>query len=208
MPRGAGLDAGSETTLILPGRRRILPGRRRRRPGQLTTAAVVLALLVAAGAGLYIWRDSTGGNTGGSASAGPVRLLAVASYDPQGDGAEHDERIALATDADVSTFWETEHYHSQELGGLKDGVGLVLETRRSASLSKITVRSDTPGFTAQVEAGAASSGPFAPVSDSRLVGSSTTFELRGRENVRYYLIWITDLAPDVNRADINEVTAN
>jgi serine/threonine protein kinase len=191
---------GSETTLILPGRR---PRRRRR----LVVAAAVLAAAAAAAAAVLIWRE-TGGSPGTSASTGPpVRVAAVATYDPQGDGQEHDEKIRLATDGDTATFWETEHYLSQDLGGLKDGVGLVLDPGRSVSLSSVTVRSDTPGFSAQIQAGGSPSGPFTTVSENQVVESSAKFLLRSHENVRYYLIWITDLAPSVNRADINEVTA-
>jgi tRNA A-37 threonylcarbamoyl transferase component Bud32 len=192
---------GSETTLILPGRRR-----RSRRWLWIAAAAVVLLAVALAAA--FLWFDETGGSSGGSPPAErPVQLTAVASYDPQGDGREHDEEIRFATDGDFGTFWETEHYRGQDLGGLKDGVGIVLDAGRPVSLSRITVRSATPGFTAEIEAGGAMSGPFAPVSESRVVDPSTTFELRSSEDARYYLIWITDLAPVVNRADINEVTA-
>jgi serine/threonine-protein kinase len=194
---GSAPDPDADTTLILP------PPRRRRR--RLVLAACLAVLLVAAGIAVGVWRAGSDGGSG--ESTGTVPVVSVATYDPQGDGREHDEKIALATDGDLATYWETEHYRSQNLGGLKDGVGLVVDAGRAVALSKLTVQSDTPGFTASIEAGDAPSGPFTPVSGSREVGSSTTFSLRADEPARYYLIWITDLAPGVNRADVNEVTA-
>jgi eukaryotic-like serine/threonine-protein kinase len=193
-----GTSSGSDTTLILP------KGRRRRRRRRVLVAAGLIALLAAAGVAVFLWR---GESDGGSTPVASVRVAAVASYDPQGDGREHDEEVPLATDGDPATFWETEHYRSQDLGGLKDGVGLVLDAGKAVALSRLAVRSDTPGFTAEVEAGSAPSGPFSPVSESHVVGSSTTFSLRADKPERYYLIWITELAPGVNRADVNEVTA-
>src|SRR5262249_46974333 len=146
---------GSDTTLILP------KGRRRRGRRRVLLAVGLIALLAAAGVAVFLWRRQS---DGGSTPVASVRVAAVASYDPQGDGREHDEKVPLATDGDPATFWETEHYRSQDLGGLKDGVGLVLDAGKAIALSRLAVRSDTPGFTAEVEAGAVPSGSFPPPS--------------------------------------------
>ena len=46
------------------------------------------------------------------------------AYDSDGDDSEHDDEAGLATDGDLSTFWQTESYRS---GLQKFGVGLVLD---------------------------------------------------------------------------------
>ena len=48
-----------------------------------------------------------------------------------------------------------------------------------------------------------------PVSGSQTVGSSTSFSLHVSQPREYYLIWITKLAPDVERfqTHVNEVAA-
>ena len=74
-------------------------------------------------------------------------------------------------------------------------------------LRALTVVSDTPGFTADVKAGASSNGPFDTVSGSQPVGTSTAFRLSVPVARRYYLVWITRLAPGYPRAHISEVTA-
>ncbi|HEY6150709.1 MAG TPA: hypothetical protein VIW19_09330, partial [Gaiellaceae bacterium] len=149
-------------------------------------------------------RKATGGSNGGS-GGGPVHLSGATGFDPQGDGGEHNESASLATDGQASTYWQTEHYGSSSFGGLKSGVGLVLDAGKAKKLTKLTVSSDTPGFTAKIRSGQSSSGPFTPVSSSQTVGSRTVFSVSGAA-ARYYVIWITALPSD-GVAHVNEVTA-
>ena len=53
----------------------------------------------------------------------------------------------------------------------------------------------------------ASGGPFDPVSGIQTVGDRTTFRLTVPTPHRYYLIWITRLAPGYPRTHLSEVTA-
>src|SRR5205085_12552394 len=113
---------------------------------------------------------------GGGAAARPVHLAGVTGYDPYGDNhAEHDEDAPKATDGSVATYWTTEHYDSFT----KPGVGLVLAAPRSDRVTRVTVRTDTPGFTARIKSGSSETGTFSPVSPLRVVGSSTTFRVSG-----------------------------
>jgi len=139
----------------------------------------------------------------GKASAKPVHLLGVASYDPQGDNqVEHPEAVGRATDGNPTTYWETEHYN----GGLnKNGVGVVLDAGKARKLSQVTVTTDTSGYTAEIEAGSSPGGPFTPVSGSEVVNGSAVFSLHGA-NARYYVVWITDLGSN-GSVHVNEVTA-
>src|SRR5206468_10308413 len=124
--------------------------------------AAGLIPIVAVAAGYLHSRGDNGTTTVGPkpAAGSTVHLRAAASYDPEGTDGEHDERIQLATDGDASTYWETEHYASQDFGNLKSGVGLVVDAGHAVRLQKLTVRTDTPGLTAEVKAGASSGGPF------------------------------------------------
>jgi serine/threonine protein kinase len=176
---------------------------RRSRQAPLLVLALGLAAIAAAVAAYLVLRDRGGGG-GGNA---PIRLVASNAYDPGGDGQEHDELVQNATDVNPSTSWETERYHSVTFGNLKDGVGIVLDAGRSVKLRALTVVSDTPGFIADVKAGASSNGPFDTVSGSETVGRQTTFQLSVLVPERYYLVWITRLAPDAPRTHISEVTA-
>ena len=74
-------------------------------------------------------------------------------------------------------------------------------------VGSLRVVTDTPGYVARVEAGSSSTGPFATVSSSQTVGRRTSFRLSVDPARRYYLLWITRLAPGYPRSHVNEVTA-
>jgi eukaryotic-like serine/threonine-protein kinase len=138
-----------------------------------------------------------------ASSAHSTRVSAVGAYDPQGGGGgEHDSDAPYATDGTQATYWRTEHYASPSLGGLKSGVGLVLNA--TGSLKTLTVTTDTPGFTAVVQSGG-SAGSAQAVSSSEVVQSKTTFDLHGASGP-VYVLWITHLPSD-GVAHVNEVTA-
>ena len=190
-------DGGESTMIIKP---KAAPKRARApRKAFPVWPALAGALLLAAVIGgiLFVGRD--GGN--GTSTAGGVELSGVGAYDPDGGDGEHDAEAGLATDNDPATFWRTSSYRSQ-LSAFKSGVGLVVEA--TGEPDRIAITTDTPGFTAEIQAGDSPEGPFQAVSDSKVVGPSTTWELR-RGDARYYVVWITQL---VGSAHVNEVEAN
>ena len=207
------LDDDRTVIVAPPVAPRARPQRRRRRRrwsplAFLLVAVAAVAVAVGAYYGVRRTDSDTGGGGGGGSGSPPVHLVASNAYDPQGDGQEHDEEVANATDGDVTTYWETEDYRgSVTFGNLKDGVGIVFDAGRAVKLGALTVVSDTPGYIAQVEAGPSSTGGFSTVSQSQTVGRRTTFRLSVDPARRYYLLWITRLAPGYPRTHVNEVTA-
>ena len=158
-------------------------------------AALVIALVIAGGG-----TDSLTGNGGGGAGSGDrVRLVALSDFDPNGDDTEHPESVRAATDGSATTYWTTESYSSFD----KPGVGIVLDAKSGVGLSELTVTTDTPGYTAVIEASSRPDGGFKVVSASQTVEEQATFDLEGGD-YRYYLIWITSLD---GHAHVNEVRA-
>jgi len=169
----------------------------------LAVAGAAFAAVVLLGGGTHHGGGPGGG--GGGPSGSTVQLSGVGDYDPQGNGGEYSSTAPQATDGSSSTFWKTEHYLSQDFGGLKDGLGLVLDAGSSAKLAQLTVTTPTPGFTAEIQVGDSQSGPFTVDSSSQTVEATTTFTLDGKSG-EYYVVWITQLPPE-GRAEIYEVTA-
>jgi serine/threonine-protein kinase len=171
----------------------------------VAAAAIVAAIVVLHGSNSD--KSSQGGSGGRSGGAG-ISLSGVTGYDPEGTGGEHNADAPKATDGNFGTAWQTEHYASSSFGGLKHGVGLALDAGGARSVKTITVRTDTPGFTAEVLATNSLSTTHAAVdSSSQTVGGRTVFTLRGaKAQYRYYIIWITSLGTG-RWADVNEVTA-
>jgi hypothetical protein len=212
----AELDAkdGGEGTMIMkrpkpaksrPAKAARAP-RRRQRSGGLSFPVLPvlfgLLLLAAVAGGISLaTRDDAPGS--GAAGGQPVQLEGVASFDPQGDDkVEHPERVGDATDNDPATYWTTSTY--EDFSSSKQGVGLVLDAGSKRALRQIAVTTDTPGFTAEIQAGSSRSGPFQTVGESKAVGAATTWDLDGTE-AQYYVIWITDLN---GSAHVNEVKAS
>ena len=190
---------GTSTLIVPPPRRGA--SREARSVWPLIVTLVALLAIAAIVAGLLKFR---GGTSSATADTRTVPLAGVSSYDPYGDNkTEHPEAVSRATDGNPGTFWTTEQYDSFT----KPGVGIVLDAGQPTEVSSIRVRTDTPGFTAEIEAGNSLAGPFKAVSGKGTVGSVTTFELHVTAPMEYYVVWLTKLPPGSGTAHVNEVRA-
>ncbi|HLX31260.1 MAG TPA: protein kinase [Gaiellaceae bacterium] len=209
----AGLDTEGATAVIPPPKnasdKLSLSRLPRKSPRFAARGFVVLAVLFAVAGLAAALLLSGAGRLGGASGAGAgtvVHLHGITTYDPRGG-----EQQALgstakyATDGSAATTWKTERYASQAFGNLKDGLGLVLSTGGTITLSRVTVATPTPGFTARIEVGSSPSGPFTADSVTEPVSSTTTFALDGRAG-SYWVVWITRLPPELS-AEISNVTA-
>jgi serine/threonine-protein kinase len=203
--------AGVEAPIPLAVPRRSRPSRPRRpnRRALAVALGIVLAASLAA-LGVVLFRNGTDlgagsnrdGGGGDGNGAGAIRLRAASDYDPEGDGTEHPEEVAAATDGNPATYWTTETYSSFD----KSGVGIVVRASAAVGEGTVIVRSDDDsGYTAEIRASRQADGGFRTVSDAQAVASRTSFELdMGGEEYRFLLVWITELGPS-GRAHVNEV---
>lgn len=180
------------------------PPRRKRR---LPIAPLLVAFGLVVAVAVLVAVLTHDGSTNTPALAANVHLHAVTAYDPPpGDGHEDNGHLSLATDGNPATAWSTEAYRYPNGSLNKPGVGIVLDAGRSVRISHLTVTTDTPGFTAKIEAGDSPSGPFSDVSGEQTVVGQTTFNVQNA-SARYYVVWITNLGSS-NHADVNEVAAS
>jgi predicted Ser/Thr protein kinase len=203
----AELDQGEDgaVTMVVPAAQR-LQRQKHRKPvsplplligllGALAIAAVVIGLLTFRGRGQNVPVGKA------------ITIDGVGAYDPYGDGTERDADAPKATDHAVLTYWSTEYYNSGLEGVKKAGVGLVLDATGVVQLSRITVVTDTPGFTAEIRATNIQGTPGQKVSDSLVVGRTTKFAIHQSAPKRFYVVWITKLPPGGHFAYVNEVRA-
>ena len=91
---------------------------------------LIAAALIFGGDQLEAWAATTPADGGDE-----VALVEAGAeeFDPSpGDGKETEHRRSLAVDGDpTGTAWATEHYDTEDFGGIKDGVGLVVEAQRA-----------------------------------------------------------------------------
>jgi hypothetical protein len=121
---------------------------------------------------------------------------APAALDPGGDGRENDRELPALVDGDGSTSWHSERYDTRDLGGLKDGVGVILDLDGQAALSSLEVDSPTNGWSASVYVGDAAADDLGGWGEARGqatgVDGSTTIDLGGASG-SHVLLWFTDV---------------
>jgi eukaryotic-like serine/threonine-protein kinase len=148
---------------------------------------------------------SAGGTAG---SPEPLAILKVEAHDPQGDGEENNRLTPTIYDGDRKTGWVSENYRSDKFGGLKKGLGVIVDL--GPNKKPQTVELVMPQQ-ADVEVHI---GP-----DNRLEGATRIGEKKDAEGTvkfdvpadvsgQYVVVWFTELTEDDNgkrRARLNEV---
>jgi eukaryotic-like serine/threonine-protein kinase len=194
----------------------------------LIPAALIVVIGLALGlAGILIGRTETGQQIferarqivtssdggGGGASASSTAVVGARSFDPLGDGWEHDDLVPLAIDGNPDTSWHTEFY-DVDTWSRKDGVGLVVLLGAEADLAELQVRSPTNRWAARIylapgDGGATLADWGEPVAGGDDIEAGVAgFDLGGRR-AGAVLIWFTDLGeapPNALRLRVSDVT--
>ena len=138
----------------------------------------------------------------------PVRVLPIQraiDLDPQGDdGRENRDQTKLAIDGLPATGWQTSRYlGSADLGGVKDGVGLVLDLGGVREVASVRLRlADEPTslevYTAPGDRSRAprSVAKLQQVASVEAAGSDASITLPSGVLTRYVVVWLTSL-PEV-----------
>lgn len=124
----------------------------------------------------------------------------VQLFDPEGDGQDNPEDVGKAIDGDPSTAWSTVEYRrNPNFGNLKKGMGLIIDLGKPTNVRQVTVQTTTPGADLEIRAGDSPTGPADSYqvvgSTSNLGGSAVTIQISGDGQHRYWVVWITKLAP-------------
>jgi hypothetical protein len=192
------------------------------RSWMLVPLLIVFLAAAAVGIGLFVGGLELGGPLGVRPAEDPngrdrgqaIQVASVQALDPEpeGDGDEHGDEAPLAIDGDGSTSWPTEGYRTSDLGGLKEGVGLVLDLGKPTEVSEVTLETSLPGWTFELRPSEDGSSLDDPIPDS---DGETTFEAADGEAIelesvqtRYLTVWIRDLVEDEDgryRALVSEV---
>jgi serine/threonine protein kinase len=187
--------------------------------------AVCIALLVAMFVAFDLGRGKgdTPTTTGTTAPASPtetgspVRIVGAQDFDPEGDPPEENpDQASLAVDGKPDTGWRTLTYKDDpHLGGLKSGVGLVLDLGSEQEVGSVSVT--LVGDPTDLELYATAPGvdnPPAELADARRVGGTTAdgtsavIRLDATSRTRFLVVWLTKLPPVSGgfRGEIAEVT--
>lgn len=151
-------------------------------------------------------QDGSGGQRVDLAGAG----VTVRAFDPPpGDGRENDAAVANAVDGDAGTAWESERYDTSRFGGLKQGVGLLVDLGRPTAVEQVELGLE-PG--ADIELRVADAPPTDPAA-MPVVATVANTEAVARlvpeqpVTAQFVLVWFTRLPEqdDGFRAAVREM---
>jgi hypothetical protein len=145
----------------------------------------------------------------GAAAPEPLAILGVTAYDPEGDGHEHDELVGKTFDGNPDTGWFTESYSDQDFGGLKDGVGLIVDLGPNEKPQQVVL--DVPQKSSiDVYVGQdASLDGAEKIGENAEAEGEVTFDVPEKVTGQYIILWYTKVYPDSKgdiRGWLNEVT--
>jgi hypothetical protein len=220
-----GTSTGEATAVIrtLPARaRRRLPFRMRHSLpvlgiiGLIAVAVVIILVVASREVPPRVERGTGPGRIAQSTPTGTkvvsVPRRAAHDYDPLGDSAEHSQEAARVVDRDDGTAWSTESYQDGLAGAGKSGVGIYIDAKPKVAAVQMQIDTPQPGFKATIYAAPPGAVPNAVPEGWTKVGGGTVssankrFKLdTGGTEYRYYLVWITKLAPDSTNAEISEI---
>ena len=182
------------------------------------TMVTIIAVLVVVVIGVVVWLvgfnkpNTTAGTPSASESASAPAASTVltpasaVSFNPFGDSpgnTEDAESVQAAIDGNTSTAWHTSYYYNHpNMGGLKQGAGLLIDMGKAVKLSQVEVlfSSDGGPTTASIYLGndptdtkATGLSNFKLVSPSVSVTGDHKFPVSSQDTGRYILIWLTNL---------------
>ncbi|WP_413966289.1 protein kinase family protein [Actinacidiphila polyblastidii] len=190
-----------------------LPGR----TGRALKWAVSALVIVAIGLGSWQLADTLKSRedqstrtppTGQKAGQDPThaapqrfRIAGVKDFDPLGDSSENPTMVDRVDDQDMTTYWQTSWYTTADFGGLKDGVGVILDLGSVKKVSAVKVSLLGTGTSVDLMAAAdgTSGEPTALDSFHKVAngsGTSVTLKPGSKVSTRYLLVWLTHLPPD------------
>jgi hypothetical protein len=126
-----------------------------------------------------------------------AKPVVVRDFDPEGrDGVEQSGTVPNAYDGDPTTAWQTDGYGSASFGGLKKGVGLLVDLGAPARIASVQVGLLAAGATVELRASdqpGESADDFTTVDREDNAKQVATLTPTPAKQARYWLIWLTSL---------------
>ncbi len=191
---------------------------------KLVLAGVALTLavvgLLAFAVGRFTGEDRRPPTATVATEEAPARTLRIASVrdlDPQGqDGQENPEDVGLAVDGNPETGWRTSTYYRRaDLGGLKDGVGLVVDLGGPREVDSMRILLGGAGTALTVYATSPGGEVPGSLRDLRRIatlddaGTDVTVTFPANTITRRVVVWLTALpqvGPGEFQGDVREIS--
>ena len=138
---------------------------------------------------------------------GPApEIAAVEAIDPEGDDEENSDQAELVLPGEDGG-WQSERYNTPEFGGLKSGLGLMIELEEESQISVIDLQAPDGEVQVEVRVGDSDDVEEAETVASEEIDGDATIELDDAATGEYVFLWYTQAAPegDGYRVMVDEV---
>jgi hypothetical protein len=133
--------------------------------------------------------------TSAPATHEPLAIHSVKAYDPEGDGSEHNSELGRIYDGKASTFWSSDGYASSSFGGLKKGVGVVVDLGQPAKVHQVVLTLPDASDVTVYVGDSASRGSATEIGSSRGKKGEVTFSAKGDGAAgQYVIVWFTKIS--------------
>ncbi len=146
-----------------------------------------------------------------TAAGRPIPVVSITGFDPQGDGSEKNALAPLAIDGNASTAWTSETYRTAQFGGLKKGVGLLLDLGKPTPVNRVAVIVGASGSALELRTATGNTLAGSTVVAQASNASGTVHLTPTRAvTTRYLVLWFTAAAPSNGgyRVSVNEVSVS
>ena len=133
--------------------------------------------------------------TTSTAAGAPITITGAKAFDPQGDRHENDAAVGRVIDGDPKTVWTSEGYNSAGLGGIKKGVGVILDLGSALHPSAVEVDETTASAYTVYLASTDSLDGATKVGAAQGSTDPTSLTVPDGATGRYVIVWFTKLAP-------------
>jgi hypothetical protein len=145
-------------------------------------------------------------------AAAPIAILSATGFDPEGDRIEKNGQAAKVYDGDLATSWTSEGYGTVNFGGLKKGVGVILDLGQPTAVRQVTIDLGSGPVDVTVYSAKDRSTDGASVIGTAKAATGRV-QLKPSSSIppaQYVIVWFTSLAPDKDqfRASISEIALN
>ncbi|NUS72907.1 MAG: hypothetical protein HOQ05_05815 [Corynebacteriales bacterium] len=131
-----------------------------------------------------------------SVEGSTLSATAVSVLDPEGDGAET-SGYELTTDGDPNTSWETDGYNSADFGGIKSGMGIVIDLGSIQTVRGLEAELTTSGANVELRGSSilgTEKDEFEAIGKpAQNAEQNVSFSLKKPFSGRYLLLWFYGL---------------
>ena len=139
---------------------------------------------------------SPGATAAEPAGPQPLAILSADGFDPDGDGKENGQSAPKVFDGDPNTAWMSEGYKTPNLGGLKPGVGVIVDLGPNVTPKHVDLTLGAPASLEIYVAADRSLTNATKVAEATDAKGAFGFDLPPDQTAgkQYLIVWFTNLS--------------